>query len=169
MQSLVKNYFTKQPQQTISALFLSGVLSLTINSTLLQSAVAAPRNFPAGSEVIKGNFNGDRLPAELSCAKGKTAITNLPVAVSDAVLQDAAQLSKLPISSLSIVAAQRRNWSDGCLGLGGPEVICAAVVVPGWLVTVAAGQQRLVYRTGDFGTKVMLDQAASKIGATDRS
>ena len=86
---------------------------------------------------------------------------NLPTNVANAVLRDAAQRSNLSSSQLKIVKAERRNWSDGCLGLGRPQDQCAAVVTPGWLVIVEGRQQRLVYRTSDRGEAIALDTTAS--------
>lgn len=92
---------------------------------------------------------------------------NLPANVANAVLRDAAQGLNVSSSQVKIVKAERRNWSDGCLGLGRPEYQCAAVVTPGWLVTVESGQQRLVYRTGNPGGAIVFDDAASSaIGGT---
>lgn len=97
--------------------------------------------------------------------ENQTASNDLPKSVENTVLRDAFRRLRIPISELRIVQAERRQWSDGCLGLGGPGVVCTAVVVPGWQVTVEARQQRLVYRTDESGSNVRLDQAASKISA----
>lgn len=106
------------------------------------------------SWVYRTDYAGQMLRLENQIA------TNLPKSVADAVLQDASRRSRSP-SNLRIVEAERRQWSDGCLGIRRPGILCTAVVVPGWLVTVETGQQRLVYRTGDFGSGVVFDQAAS--------
>lgn len=162
----VKNYFTKQPQQ-ISAVILTGILFLSPEIALLESATAAPKDIfldatksdsRRSSWVYRTDYEGQfsRLEAQKTAA-------NLPKSVADAVLQDASQRSKLPISDLRIVKAERRQWADGCLEIRRPDILCTAVVVPGWLVTVEVGQQRLVYRTSDFGSGVVFDQAASKI------
>ncbi len=89
------------------------------------------------------------------------SLNNLPANVANAVLRDAAQRLNLSLSQLKIVEAERRNWSDGCLGLGRPQDLCAAVVTPGWLVTVEGRQQRLIYRTSDRSTAIALDTTAS--------
>lgn len=88
---------------------------------------------------------------------------NLPPVVADTVLQAASKQSGLPISELRIVGAEQRSWPDGCLGLAPPDTFCTAVVIDGWLVTVEAGQQRLVYRTNADGSQITLDTAASTI------
>jgi len=97
--------------------------------------------------------------------ENQKASNDLPKSVENAVLRDASRRLRIPISQLRIVQAERRQWPDGCLGLGGPGGVCTAVVVPGWQVTVEARQQRLVYRTDESGGNVRLDQAASQISA----
>jgi hypothetical protein len=92
------------------------------------------------------------------------ASVNLPKSVADAVLQAASQQSGLPISELRIIQAEQRTWSDGCLGLGTLVELCLQALVPGWLVTVEGGQQRLVYHTNASGSVLRLNEAASQIG-----
>lgn len=94
------------------------------------------------------------------------ADVNLPKSVADAVLQAASQQSGLP-SQLRIIQSEQRTWSDSCLGLGGPAESCLRVLVPGWLVTVEGGQQRLVYHTNASGSMLRLNEAASQIGDAD--
>jgi len=102
----------------------------------------------------------------LRLENGSTSV-NSPQSIEAAVLQDAARRSGLSISALRIVQTQRRNWSDGCLGLGGPVDLCLNAIVPGWRVVVASGQQRWVYRTNQSGSVVKLDEAASQISDAD--
>ena len=108
--------------------------------------------------VYRTDNEGKVIRLENQLATGK-----LPAALADAVLQDASKRSGLPISSLRIVKAERRTWTNGCLGLGDPGVVCTQALVPGWQVIVEGGKQRLVYRTGESG-RVRLDEAASQIG-----
>lgn len=85
---------------------------------------------------------------------------NLPSAVANAVLQDAATRLGLPIVELRIVQAEEQTWANGCLGLPRPGEICTEALVPGYRVTVEGGQQ-LVYRTDTSGSRLRLEQAAS--------
>ncbi|WP_009634394.1 hypothetical protein [Synechocystis sp. PCC 7509] len=109
--------------------------------------------------VYRTNYNGRVLRLETPIAANN--VNNLPTNVANLVLREAAQRLKVSSSQVKIVKAERRNWSDGCLGLGRPQDSCAAVVTPGWLVTVEGKQQRLVYRTGDIGGAIAFDAAAS--------
>lgn len=111
--------------------------------------------------VYRTNRNGRVLRLESQVAINNS--NNLPADVTNAVLRDAAQRLNVSSSQVKIVKAERRNWSDGCLGLGRPQDSCAAVVTPGWLVTVESRQQRLVYRTGDRGGAIVFDAAASSV------
>lgn len=154
MKSILKNHFTKQPRRIISALVLTSILSLSAGLTLLPSATAAPKKL--SQEATD--------PGLVLSLENQTASVNLPKSVADAVLQNASQRLGLPVSQLRIVEAEQRNWPDSCLGLAPPGILCATLVVPGWLVTVEGGQQRLVYRTNENGSAIKLDEAASKIG-----
>jgi len=111
--------------------------------------------------VYRTNRNGQVLRLENRNTANNS--NNLPRNIANRVLRDAAQKLNVSSSQLKLVKAERRNWSDGCLGLGRPEYQCAAAITPGWLVTVEGRQQRLVYRTGDAGGAIALDNAASSV------
>jgi hypothetical protein len=89
---------------------------------------------------------------------------DLPDAVGEAVLEDASRRSGLRISQLQIVSAERRQWPDGCLGLGEPDGVCSQIAIFGWRVTVEGNGRRWVYRTDSSGDLVKFDRAASNTG-----
>lgn len=89
--------------------------------------------------------------------------TDLPVSVKNAVLQAASKRLKRPTFQLTIIEAQPRTWSDGCLGLGGANELCLQALVEGWLVKVGAGEQTLVYHTNEDGSVIRLNEEASTI------
>ncbi|MBW4522997.1 MAG: hypothetical protein KME16_25450 [Scytolyngbya sp. HA4215-MV1] len=79
------------------------------------------------------------------------------------VQQTAATQLQRSARDINLVKAEFKTWNDDCLELPGTTQLCTQVVVPGWLVTVSAGQQRLVYRTTQSGSIIRLDEAASHI------
>lgn len=83
--------------------------------------------------------------------------TSLSPSVSKSVLQYASQQLGLPTSTLRIVHAQPRTWSDNCLGLRSSGVSCTQMPVPGWQVTVTSGQQPWIYRTNTSGSVIELE------------
>lgn len=100
------------------------------------------------------------IPAVVAASSPKLLAANdvkLPTTVANAVLRKTAELSGLPISKLRIIQAQKRTWSDSCLGLPEPGVLCTQVVVAGWRVSVASGKQRWNYRTNNTGAVVKWD------------
>jgi hypothetical protein len=91
-----------------------------------------------------------------------TKNVKLPKDIAQRVLADASSKSGVSISRLRIVDVEQREWSNACLGINKPGVLCAEVIVPGWQVTVTDGEQRWVYRVGQTVT-ISLDEEASKI------
>jgi hypothetical protein len=105
------------------------------------------------TKVYRTDSIGDRIRAEET-----TNNSDLPNSVKNAVLRDLANRTRFDISALRIVQAERQQWSDGCLGLGGPTELCQAVIVPGWRVTAEGGRQTFVYRTNESGSVVRLER-----------
>lgn len=87
-------------------------------------------------------------------------VNNLPSAVANAVLQDAATQLGLPVAELRIVQSEEQTWADGCLGLPRPGESCTEALVLSYRVSVEGGQQLLVYRTDTSGSGLRLEQAA---------
>lgn len=62
------------------------------------------------------------------------------------------------IEAVAVVSSERREWSDGCLGLGGPAESCMAMMVPGWRVELEASGRRYEVRTDATGAVVRSPQ-----------
>lgn len=83
------------------------------------------------------------------------SIHNLPVPEAVAAVRKlAATVAGVPESQVVILTAYEKEWSDGCLGLGGPAESCIQMITPGYEVTVSAGGKETVYRTNDSGTSI---------------
>jgi hypothetical protein len=99
----------------------------------------------------------DGSQVRLNESMAESGSTQLPDTVSRSVLYDASKQLNLPVSRLRIVESEPRNWSDGCLGLAKPGMLCTQATVSGWQVAVAGEGQNLVYRTNESGNLVMLE------------
>ena len=55
---------------------------------------------------------------------------------------------------VAVEHAEEHEWSDSCLGLGGPAEICAAVITPGFAVLLTHDGEEYRYRTDLEGTAV---------------
>ena len=106
--------------------------------------------------VYRTDAIGDRIRAEETSNNSE-----LPNSVKNAVFRDIARQINIDISTLRIIQAEQQEWSDGCLGLGGPTQLCTTGVVPGWRVTVEGGRQTFVYRTNQTGSAVKPERRGS--------
>ncbi len=85
----------------------------------------------------------------------------LPASVTKAVLNN---LSQLGVSeNISIVNAEKRVWSDTCLGLPENTVICSQAEIFGWEVVVKSEKESWVYRTSENGDRLKLDLQVRKL------
>lgn len=66
----------------------------------------------------------------------------------------AAEKTKVSEDEVSIVSVTEQDFSDSCLGLGGPAESCLQVITPGYEVTVSAKGEEFVYRTNMDGSVV---------------
>ncbi|MGC1248723.1 MAG: hypothetical protein WA865_21125 [Spirulinaceae cyanobacterium] len=82
---------------------------------------------------------------------------NLPLSVAEAVKNQANQDFGFGNSKIEITSAQKRTWSNGCLGIAFPDLGCTEALVEGWLVEATRGDRNLRYRTDNIGKTVYLE------------
>ncbi|MHB1319244.1 MAG: hypothetical protein ACYCYF_11550 [Anaerolineae bacterium] len=63
---------------------------------------------------------------------------------------------------IEIVSAEPFEFSDSCLGLGGPAESCLAAITPGYKVTLAAGGATYVYHVDEMGGNVRVAEAPAE-------
>ncbi|MBX2996934.1 MAG: hypothetical protein KF893_00380 [Caldilineaceae bacterium] len=63
------------------------------------------------------------------------------------VSEQAAQDQQVDVDDVEIISVEREEWTDSCLGLGGPAEICAFVITPGYRVVVEVNGEEFAYRT----------------------
>jgi hypothetical protein len=85
------------------------------------------------------------------------SIHNLPVPEAVSKVKNlVAQNNNTEIGKVIVLTAFEKEWSDSCLGLGGPAESCAAVITPGYEVTVEASGREYIYRTNVDGSTIRL-------------
>jgi hypothetical protein len=77
----------------------------------------------------------------------------VPAAI-EAARKDLADQLQIPLTEVQVVDYQQAEWSDGCLGLGGPAELCLAAITPGYAVKLEAGGEEYSYRTDMEGKAV---------------
>lgn len=101
-----------------------------------------------------------RVAGNMAGAGEMDAIT----ASAAAVLADELGLSP---DEIAIVSAEQTEFSDSCLGLGGPEEMCAQAITPGWLVMLNAGGQEYEAHTDATGVQVRIADESMGADSTD--
>jgi hypothetical protein len=82
--------------------------------------------------------------------------------ITDAVLDDAAHVSGVQRSALTIVSTETVTWSDGSLGCPQPGMIYTQALVPGYRIRVRAGERILDYHTNRRGYWILCPGGASE-------
>jgi hypothetical protein len=147
MKPVAKDSSTTQPQKILTALVLTGIVSVGSGLTLIKSSVAADkRPLPeVAKQSFKQNATSDRLPSQ----------------VTEAVLRNASEVSGLPKKALNIVTFIRTQWAYGCEKPTFPYP-CDQVLVSGWEVIVGAGDNRWIYFTNENGSQVKLSEKGTQ-------
>jgi hypothetical protein len=139
-----------------------GCLGLGRSDELCTEALTPGWRVTAAADGQTWIYRTDIRGSNVRLETGKTSNTRLPRSLANAVLQEAADRFQVDKSDLEIVAAERREWPDGCLGLADSEQFCTQATVPGWRVTVTGNGRRWVYRTNATGSVVKFDKRDSR-------
>ena len=117
----------------------------------------------AEGETYRARTNRDGSAVRFEDAAGEQG--DLPAAVVAARQALAERMSASP-GEIEVIAYEEREWTDSCLGLGGPEESCLQVITPGWLVTLGLEGKVYEFRTDEAGNAVRAaDQQLEKPGA----
>lgn len=118
-----------QATHFFSTIVFAGFIFLGMNKMMLNQVVAAPQPMEETDQQSQSNFGS----------------------VITAVLEDASQRSGLPTSAFQEITAERKTWSDGCLGVHEPGQACTQALVPGWRITLSHDSQTWIYHTSTDG------------------
>ncbi|MBE9007753.1 hypothetical protein IQ259_22485 [Fortiea sp. LEGE XX443] len=145
MKTMLKDYHTTNQARILTALVLTGILSIGSGLTLLKSATANPANL---SPAITNEVYPD-----------KTKPNRLPPSVANAILKDLASKAGISTRELQVIDYSQKTWRNGCLELPQPNEFCTQALVPGWRVVVSNGRQKWIYHTNNNGRSLRLASA----------
>lgn len=63
----------------------------------------------------------------------------------------------VPVSEIAIVSVTPEEWPDSCLGAAPPDVMCAQVMTPGYLVVLEANGVQYAFRTDQTGDRIVAE------------
>jgi hypothetical protein len=134
-------------RRTVIAFALTGLL-LTACASAVQTP-PADRKTPLPRNWYASPTPGESLPAPTP------VLSELPPAAQAALIA-LAGLLEVDSSEIAVQAIQPSQWPDSCLGLGGPDEICAQQVVDGYQVELQAIGALFTYRTDASGANLRM-------------
>ena len=145
----------------MNKIYLIAVIVLVILVAVVYFSVTA-RRVEAPREL---NTPIDSLPTIIPNDQGSPSDTNMnqPVSqMSQEAVVEAAKLElatklKIDAKEISALEVTARDWPDACLGLAGPDELCAEVITSGYLVVLKAQNREYRYRTNLDGTLVRIE------------
>jgi hypothetical protein len=72
----------------------------------------------------------------------------------EAALNTLSQELAAAAADFSVTSVEEMDWSDSCLGLGGPEESCLQAITPGFQIMVQMGDRQFEVRTDETGQVV---------------
>ena len=76
-----------------------------------------------------------------------------PPAVLVAIGAAAEATGALP-QDVQVISYEPKEWPNSCLGLPGPDEMCAEAIVPGWIVRLNVGGTQIVFRVDEVGAEL---------------
>lgn len=143
-------------KKVIIFIVLIVVVIATVSYAKSRNASAEITNFDeciaAGNPMLKS------YPAQCKTSDGRTFIQEIAAEPStNAEAAARAELAKrlsVQENSITIVSSMAKEWSDGCLGLGGAAESCLFAITPGYEVKMIVDGVSYTYRTDESGTSV---------------
>ena len=108
-------------------------------------------NVDGETYVVRTDVSGDIVRFEETADPA----TEYPVSVVNARQALATELGA-PLDAVDVVSFERAEWSDSCLGLGGPAESCLAEITPGWRVMLSFDGTVYEVRTDESGEAVRI-------------
>lgn len=112
-------------------------------------ACGATATEPGGEEPGATTPEATQQPAELPTTE--TMETEGADAATAAAVAHLASELGVAEADIEVVSAEATEFSDSCLGLGGPAESCLQAITPGWTIMLEAEDQTYEVRTDETG------------------
>lgn len=123
------------------------VVALLLLLVLVLSACTATTQTP-GAQPGGANQNAETPAGEMVIDINTPAVVAAITALSE-------QTGITP-DQISLVSAQAQQWTDSCLGLGGPAESCLQAITPGYNVMLSAQGTNYEVHTNEDGSAIRI-------------
>ena len=125
--------------------FWTPILVALVSATLLV-ACAAPDGASQSEPAVSGvPSSADSMPGS------STVIGDVPTAMLERVIADAASGAGVDQSEVEVVAAEAVTWPDGALGCPQPDQMYTQALVPGYRVILEIDGDELHFHASESG------------------
>ena len=121
---------------------------------LLTALMAACQ--PTGAEPGVDETSGTSIPESTEIPAVETPAGSSADAITAAATAYLAGELGVTAEEIEVVSAEPTEFSDSCLGLGGPAESCLQAITPGWLVMLSVAGQEYELHTDETGQQVRL-------------
>ena len=121
---------------------------------LLTALLAACQ--PTGAEPGVDETSGTSIPESTEIPAVETPAGSSADAITAAATAYLAGELGVTAEEIEVVSAEPTEFSDSCLGLGGPAESCLQAITPGWLVMLSVAGQEYELHTDETGQQVRL-------------
>lgn len=132
---------------------------MKLTSPLLTGVFAAALALAACAPIVQPD-GGPAGPAPTASPKPAAQVAQ------DAALAKLAEQLGIPVTDIVVVSAAPTEFSDSCLGIANPAAMCAAVITPGFRVTLTANDLAYVFHTNQDASTVLENPARLIWGRT---
>jgi len=94
--------------------------------------------------------------AQLEPVPSSSESARLPRTVMRRLQRHASRQFDTHPREVRVINANHATWTDGCLGLAGPDEVCTMALVEGWRVEMSNGERSWVYRTDRRAEEIRL-------------
>jgi len=133
----------------------TGLLLALACALLLAAACSPVTQAPATSPAAEPSPTAETAAGTDGAAEGAAETTAGASVPADIAAALAAELG-VPAADMTVVSAEAVEWNDACLGVTGPDEMCAQVITPGYRVVVETGGQQYTYHTDSSGSSLRL-------------
>ncbi len=112
--------------------------------------------------VVRTDLEGNAVRVEAAYAGGEDDGEGMAPDAAIAAMERLAAERGIALSEVQIVSWSAEEWTDSCLGLGGPAESCLQAITPGYLVVLALGEELINVRTDESGEAIRFEDAAGE-------
>jgi hypothetical protein len=106
-------------------------------------------------------------PTEMPTAETPATEGPAEAVTAAAIARLAQELGLADETAIEVVSAEMTEFSDSCLGLGGPAESCLQAITPGWVIVLSVEGQEYEVRTDETGQQARVALEPATDGAAD--